>query len=120
MVLHKRRLIVFGGVHDEDTADGEGLISSFYNDLHSYSLDANKWHGLELVAPRRGGGGKAKAARQGGGAVLEGDEEVDEALGSLLLDGGGRRRNLYTHHGLHMYSGLHTSYGLCTLLWPLH
>ena len=42
MVLHKRRLIVFGGVHDEDTADGEGLISSFYNDLHSYSLDANK------------------------------------------------------------------------------
>ena len=41
-VLHKRRLIVFGGVHDEDTADGEGLISSFYNDLHSYSLDANK------------------------------------------------------------------------------
>ena len=33
MVLHKRRLVVFGGVHDEDTPDGEGLVSTFFNDL---------------------------------------------------------------------------------------
>ena len=39
------------GVHDEDTADGDGLISEYFNDLHAYSLDAGKWHELGVTAP---------------------------------------------------------------------
>lgn len=96
MALHKRRIIIFGGVHDEDTTDGEGLISTFYNDLHAYNLDSGRWHELSVSAPRKGAGGKAsskKAAGKGDDAdeaVSAADGDVD---GDLLLGGGGRRRN---------------------------
>ena len=98
MALHRRRLIVFGGVHDEDTPDGEGLVSRFYNDLHTYSLDASKWYEQELVARKQPKPGKkdkdaANAnAENGGGAAAAADDE-DAALAGLLLDTGGRRRN---------------------------
>ncbi len=89
MLMHKRRLVVFGGVHDEDTADGDGLDSTFYNDLHAYSLDSGRWHELSVAAPKRGGGGGGKAK---GGAKADDDAPGGEAEG-LLLEGGGRRRN---------------------------
>ena len=93
MALHKRRLIVFGGVHDEDTPDGEGLLSEFYNDLHAYNLDAGKWNTLTVNAAK--GGNKAKQLK----SVAEEDSspkkggKVDDTGDDLLLEGGGRRRN---------------------------
>ena len=94
MALHKRRLIVFGGVHDEDTPDGDGLISTFYDDLHAYSLDAGKWHELTISAPKRGGGSKGKASAGGGvGKAAAAAASKVEEEGDLLLAGGGRRRN---------------------------
>ena len=60
-------LLGLAGVHDEDTPDGEGLISEFYNDLHGYALDVGRWHALRLAAPKKG-------AKQGGGAAKGGDK----------------------------------------------
>jgi N-acetylneuraminic acid mutarotase len=100
MALHKRRLVVFGGVHDEDTPDGEGLISQFYNDLHSYNLDAGKWHDMTVSTSKKGagsgnaGGGKKAAAGKGiEKEEVAGGGEDDSDAAELLLDGGGRRRN---------------------------
>ena len=101
-------------------SDGEGLVSTFYNDLHVYAIEAGKWFELTVAARKptaaaaaAGGGGAAAesetAAASGSGAPggaggkprkgggKEGDEEAvdEEALdGSLrLLEVGGRRRN---------------------------
>ena len=92
MVLHKRRLVLFGGVHDEDTPEGDGLISEFFNDLHAYSLDAGKWHLLTVNTARKAlaVGGKS-TKKQGGGESAGGGEAAAED--ELLIEGGGRRRN---------------------------
>ena len=95
MVFHKKRLVVFGGVHDEDTPDGESMISTFYSDLHAYALETGKWFELGLVERKRGVG---KAVKSGGGASKAADEDGaanddSGAPDSLLLDAGGRRRN---------------------------
>lgn len=94
MVLHKRRLIVFGGVHDEDTPDGEGLISTFYDDLHAYNLDAGKWHELTVTASKRGAAARTAPSESESGSKSGKKDGNDEDLeDDLLLDGGGRRRN---------------------------
>ena len=90
MVLHKKRLVVFGGVHDEDTPDGEGLVSEFYNDLHAYELDQGKWHTLTVNAPSARGKQPAAAKGKKKEAADEGADVGDDLL---MLGGGGRRRN---------------------------
>ena len=96
MTLHKKRLIVFGGVHDEDTPDRDDLISEFYNDLHAYNLEMGKWHELSVSASRKAG--KAAGKKAGGKAsadevAVDGAADADDLDSSLLMDGGGRRRN---------------------------
>ena len=91
MCLHKRRLIVFGGVHDEDTPDGDGLLSTFYNDLHAYSLDAGKWHELSVSKAKKASGAGKKASTST--AADEHDDGDDDVADLLMIDAGGRRRN---------------------------
>ena len=100
MVLHRRRLVLFGGVHDEDTADGDGLVSQFYNDLHAYSLEAGRWHELTVSGKGRAGQ-QPLAQRGGGGGGGGGGGSDDEGAGSseLLIDSGGRRRNRHKTGG---------------------
>ena len=89
LALHRKRLVLFGGVHDEDTPDGDGLVSEFYNDLHAYSLEAGRWHPLALNAPRaKADKAKPSKAADADAAAAGDDDEVP-----LLIDGGGRRRN---------------------------
>ena len=85
LALHRKRLVLFGGVHDEDTPDGDGLVSEFYNDLHAYSLEAGRWHPLALNAPRaKAEKAKPSKAADAGAAAAGDDDEVP-----LLIDGGG-------------------------------
>lgn len=46
MVLHKRNVVVFGGVEDDETE--EDLDPTFYNDLFALNLDRKKWFPMTL------------------------------------------------------------------------
>ena len=92
MQLHKRRLIVFGGVHDEDTPDGEGLVSEFFNDLHGYSLEQGRWHQLTVNTPSSRGK-QAVSSAKGKKKDMEPIDEAADEDGLLLLNAGGKRRN---------------------------
>jgi len=93
MVLNRGRLVVFGGVHDEDTADGDGLVSEFYADAHSYTIETGRWRAL-AVESKPGKPAALAAADSGGGegGVASRAAEGGDAT-SLLALGGGRRRN---------------------------
>ena len=67
-------------MHDEDTADGDGLISEFYADAHSYTIETGRWRALAveskpskpaaLAAVDSGGGeGGVASAAEGGDAT---------------------------------------------------
>ena len=88
MVLHRNRLVVFGGVHDDDTPEGDGLISQFYSDLYSYSLDTGRWH--QLTVER-----KVKKPANASSETVDDDATVEEDVSAadLFSLGGGRRRN---------------------------
>lgn len=44
-VVHApNRALVFGGVHDVESEDGETVVGYFHNDLYSIELDKAKWH----------------------------------------------------------------------------
>jgi hypothetical protein len=101
MLLHRNRLVVMGGVHDEDTPDGDGLVSEFYDDIHTYALDTGKWRAITVErrnlktlaggGVEAGGGGDGDGVEDGEGGW---DGDVDTAGGDLVLAlGGGRRRN---------------------------
>eukprot|EP00962_Isochrysis_galbana_P032513 scaffold10691_cov95-Isochrysis_galbana.AAC.1 len=94
MLLHRNRLVVFGGVHDEDTPDGDGLVSQFYDDIHTYSLDTGRWHAVtveraKLKQAAAGGGSEGGGGGDGRGG---GGDDGDGVAGDILALGG-RRRN---------------------------
>ena len=77
MCLHKRRLIVFGGVHDEDTPEGDGLLSTFYDDLHC-TTSTRAWHELSLTTSKKSGG--KKVATTATTTTERADEDEDDEL----------------------------------------
>ncbi|KAI5361718.1 putative kelch-type beta propeller [Septoria linicola] len=88
MTHHKGRGIAFGGVHDVEESE-EGMDSEFFNLLHAYNIDRNRFFQLSLRRPRAPGK-KAVAnsdrARRGRGKA---DEE--ELLRNLaLIEGKGK------------------------------
>ncbi|KAL1519733.1 hypothetical protein AB1Y20_023241 [Prymnesium parvum] len=91
LALNRRRLVVFGGVHDEDTEDGEGLVSEFYNDLHGYALDVGKWHSLRVSGKKAS---KPSAKAEGQAAA-----KTEEPASDVAVLAGGRRRNRNRHDG---------------------
>jgi len=46
MVADKKRLIVFGGVLDEESEDN--MKSTFYNDMYIFSMDSKRWFATKL------------------------------------------------------------------------
>ena len=80
-------------MHDEDTADGDGLVSEFYADAHSYTIETGRWRAL-AVESKPGKPAALAAADSGGGegGVASRAAEGGDAT-SLLALGGGRRRN---------------------------
>jgi Domain of unknown function (DUF4110)/Galactose oxidase, central domain len=46
MVAHKRALVTFGGVEDDETE--EDLESVFYNDMFGFSFDRKKWYPMTI------------------------------------------------------------------------
>ncbi|VDP84452.1 unnamed protein product [Echinostoma caproni] len=38
------RALIFGGVHDVESEDGETVVGYFHNDLYAVELDKAKWH----------------------------------------------------------------------------
>lgn len=68
MVYHKGRGVLFGGVYDTDETE-ESLQSNFFNSLHAYQVEMNRWFPLSLRQPRKkknnnAGPTKSKAERQ--------------------------------------------------------
>lgn len=70
MVLHKRNVVVFGGVEDDETE--EDMESLFFNDMFALNLDRKKWFPMTLRRKKKKGGRRRKK-KTGGDDV----EEVD-------------------------------------------
>ncbi|KAM3422053.1 hypothetical protein BST61_g2429 [Cercospora zeina] len=82
MTYHKGRGIAFGGVHDVEESE-EGMDSEFFNKLHAYNIDRNRFFELGLRRPRAPGkktAANAERAKRGRGKA---DEE--ELLRNLAL-----------------------------------
>ncbi|KAF2214363.1 hypothetical protein CERZMDRAFT_110691 [Cercospora zeae-maydis SCOH1-5] len=88
MTYHKGRGIAFGGVHDVEESE-EGMDSEFFNKLHAYNIDRNRFFELGLRRPRAPGkkaAANVERARRGRGKA---DEE--ELLRNLaLIEGNGK------------------------------
>ncbi|TGZ69197.1 hypothetical protein CRM22_003869 [Opisthorchis felineus] len=53
-VLHAANsALLFGGVHDVETDDGECVLGHFHNDMFVFELDKAKWHIFNYVLPRQ-------------------------------------------------------------------
>jgi N-acetylneuraminic acid mutarotase len=66
MVVHKRSLVTFGGVEDDETE--EDLESVFYNDIFGFSLDRKKWHPMTIRKRKAKAGGRRRR-KSGAGAT---------------------------------------------------
>lgn len=82
MAHHKGRGIVFGGVHDVEESE-EGIDSEFFNQLHAYNIDRNRFFQLNLRRPRTSGKKPASGAERGRRGRGKADEE--ELLRNLAL-----------------------------------
>jgi uncharacterized membrane protein YgcG len=109
LAMYRDRAIVFGGVADSDGDErGETLVSSFYNDLHSYDADRRRWYALDLKRKAAAGGSRrakgGSGGKKGGGAAAaaaaagddddavslgSGDEDEDDEDEAAALRGGG-------------------------------
>ncbi|KAK1059174.1 Kelch repeat-containing protein 3 [Friedmanniomyces endolithicus] len=83
MAYHKGRGICLGGVHDVEESE-EGIDSDFFNQLHAFNIDRNRFFALSLRRPRtagkKGAGAAAERGKRGRGRA---DEE--ELLRNLAL-----------------------------------
>ncbi|KAG7194852.1 uncharacterized protein KQ657_003954 [Scheffersomyces spartinae] len=77
MVYHKNRGIMFGGVYDYEESE-EQLDSIFYNSLHAYQIETNRWHNLSLKPPRR------KNLLQAQPKQKTRDEDLEDILNNIL------------------------------------
>ncbi|KAA0188383.1 Kelch domain-containing protein 4 [Fasciolopsis buskii] len=62
-VVHApNRALVFGGVHDVESEDGETVVGYFHNDLYSIELDKAKWHLFTYAIAKQTDHNEKKAA----------------------------------------------------------
>ena len=91
MVYHRSRGIAFGGVHDVEESE-EGIDSEFFDTLHAWNIDRNRFFPLALRRPRAQGK-KAVVLAERGGKRERGKADEEEllrnlaALGAKALDG---------------------------------
>lgn len=93
--LYKDRIILFGGVSDNEVDDrGELLDSVFHDDMYSYDVDRRRWYRLELKKERAVGSRRknkdarvaaAAAAATADGAKADADDDA-VSLGSAEGD----------------------------------
>lgn len=82
MAHHKGRGISFGGVHDVEESE-EGIDSEFFNLLHAYNIDRNRFFQLGLRRPRTSAKKAVSASERGRRGRGKADEE--ELLRNLAL-----------------------------------
>ncbi|GIZ37879.1 hypothetical protein CKM354_000131000 [Cercospora kikuchii] len=88
MTYHKGRGIAFGGVHDVEESE-EGMDSEFFNKLHAYNIDRNRFFELGLRRPRAPG--KKAAANTERAKRGRGKADEEELLRNLaLIEGKGK------------------------------
>ncbi|KAH9819371.1 hypothetical protein Tdes44962_MAKER05209 [Teratosphaeria destructans] len=81
MAHHKGRGIAFGGVHDVEESE-EGMDSEFFNLLHAYAIDRNRFMQIGLRRPRTSA---KKTANERGGRRGRGKADEEELLRNLAL-----------------------------------
>ena len=64
--LAKKRAVLFGGVVDHEVRKGEVIISEFFSDAYSMSLDDGRWFPVTLYAEKNDKKGKAPGTETGG------------------------------------------------------
>ncbi|KAH0484665.1 MAG: uncharacterized protein KVP18_003806 [Porospora cf. gigantea A] len=57
-VLFKKKVVVFGGVYDEDEGGLASIRSVFFNDLHIFDVETRRWHQIHIRE-------KSKVKKQG-------------------------------------------------------
>lgn len=87
MAYHKGRGIVFGGVHDVEESE-EGIDSEFFNSLHAYNIDRNRFFQLSLRRPRTSGKKAVPSSERGKRGRGKADEE-DLLRNLALIEGKG-------------------------------
>ena len=99
-VTYKNRMLVFGGVTDEEELHHK-VSSVFYNDLSSFDIERQKWFPFRVLPPKEGGRDRRRkendadcttnVASPGGGlmtkAVVEEDSDGDSELEGGEEDG---------------------------------
>ena len=58
MVAHKRTVVVFGGVEDDEAE--EDMESVFFNDMFAFNVDRKKWFPMTLRKKKKKGGRRRK------------------------------------------------------------
>lgn len=80
MVPHQGRGVLFGGVYDLKETE-ESLESTFYNTLHAYSIEGNRWFTLSLRAPRKRTQGPVTARQT---AASKNEDDLQQNLSQIL------------------------------------
>jgi|TARA_B110000977_G_scaffold165700_1_gene213091 hypothetical protein len=85
----KKRSVLFGGVVDHEVRKGEVIISEFFSDSYSMSLDDGRWFPVTLYAdktdktgsvPGAASGGKEEAERVAAGESVNANFNVRDAV----------------------------------------
>lgn len=82
MAFHKGRGIMFGGVYDTEASE-EGIESEFYDTLHTWNTDRNRFFQMSLRRPRAPGKKQQASQTQKSKNRSKADEE--ELLRNLAL-----------------------------------
>lgn len=83
MAFHKGRGILFGGVHDVEATE-EGIDSEFFDTLHAWNVERNRFFQLSLRKPRAAGKKQQNAAAtQALKSRNRGKADEDELLRNL-------------------------------------
>ncbi|KAF5397260.1 Kelch domain-containing protein 4 [Paragonimus heterotremus] len=87
------RVILFGGVHDIESEDGESVVGHFHNDMYVVDLEKAKWHlfnyttGKQLVKSNPPVVSTHNDSDSMKLTVFTSNPPIDGASGSLLSDG---------------------------------
>jgi hypothetical protein len=87
-VVHRNRLVVFGGVADTETEND--IVGEFFSSLHAFDMDRYRWYELSLRGTESGGGKKSRRGKRrlesasqttGDASTLNGDSGDDDGQG---------------------------------------
>lgn len=89
LAVHRKRAVLFGGVHDREGA-GDKLYSELFNELYQFNLDSRRWFPLALrPAPKPKADADAAAAAAAEAPLPLGvSPEMHAALAAAMADTG--------------------------------